>query len=147
VKINDLRVLLFKKFCIKKENIMNIVLWVLQGLLGLAFIFAGTMKTVMPLEKLGKQMTFVNSFSPTMVRFIGIAEVLGGVGLILPAATGILPWLTPVAASGLAIIMVGAAVYHARRHGEFPNVIVNLVLLLLAVGIIVGRFALVPSYS
>lgn len=122
---------------------MNIVLWILQILVGLAFIAAGILKATQPLDRLGQQMAWVKDTPPAMVRFIGVAELLGGVGLILPAATGILPWLTPVAALALAVVMVLAAGVHARRN-EFNRIAPSLVLLVLAVVIVVGRFAIVP---
>ena len=80
---------------------MNIVLWVVQGLLALAFLLAGFMKTFMPVETLKKNMAWVNSVPAAFVRFIGVSEILGAIGLILPAITGIGTWLTMAAAAGL----------------------------------------------
>jgi hypothetical protein len=74
---------------------------------------------------------------------IGILEVLGAVGLILPALTDILPILTPLVAVGLTLTMVGAAITHFRR-GEYPNITMNLVLMALALFIAYGRFVLLP---
>jgi len=82
----------------------NVLLWVIQGLLAALFLFAGGMKLVMPIEALTAQSTLPGAF----LRFIGVVEVLGALGLILPAATGIRPELTPLAAAGLVIIMIGA---------------------------------------
>jgi predicted PurR-regulated permease PerM len=76
-----------------------------------------------------------------MIRLISVAEILGALGLILPGVTGIAPILTPVAASGLAIIMIGAVITHARRK-ERRSAAMNLVLLILAVAVAIGRFAL-----
>jgi len=118
---------------------VNIVLWVLQVLLGAAFIGAGAMKLSQPIEKLATNMTWVSRYSPGTVRFVGATEVLGGLGLILPWATGIAPVLTPVAAVGLAVIMLLAVVDHARAK-EYPMIAVNVVLGALAVIIAVGRF-------
>ena len=70
-------------------------------------------------------------------------EILGAIGLILPAVTGILPWLTPVAATGLALTMVGAMITHGRR-GEYSGIGVNLVLSVLALFVVYGRFVIVP---
>jgi uncharacterized membrane protein YphA (DoxX/SURF4 family) len=122
---------------------MNIVLWVVQILLALVFAMAGIMKVSQPFEKLAQNMKWVKNVGLRGVRLIGILEILGAIGLILPAVTGILPWLTPVAAIGLALTMIGAMITHGRR-GEFPNMGFNLVLLLLAVFIIYGRFVAVP---
>lgn len=96
---------------------MNVFLWIVQALLAAAFVMAGVMKSTQPKEKLAPKLPWVRDFSPATVRFIGIAELLGGLGLILPAATGIAPILTPLAATGLAIIMVlaAAAATHPRR--------------------------------
>lgn len=84
-------------------------LWVVQGLLALLFLFAGVTKLVLPIEEMTKQMPLPGWF----LRFIGTAEVLGGLGLVLPGLTGIRPGLTPLAAAGLVIIMIGATVLTA----------------------------------
>ena len=122
---------------------MNIALWIVQILLALAFVMAGTMKATQPAEKLASRMKWVNALRPQIVQLIGILEVLGAIGLILPAVTGIWPWLTPVAAIGLVLTMIGAMILHTRR-GEFPNLSTNLVLLLLAAFVAVGRFVVGP---
>ena len=123
---------------------MNIVIWVVQVLAGLAFLMAGIIKTTQPIDNLAKQMTWVSVVPVWLVRFIGIAEFLGGLGLILPAATGILPWLTPVAAIALAVVMLLAAGFHASRRDEISRTVPSLVLLVLVVIIVVGRFAISP---
>ncbi len=117
---------------------MNIALWVVQGLLALAFLLAGAMKSFAPLENLKKNMAWVGQVPVGLVRFIGVAELLGGIGLILPAVTHILPWLTAAAAIGLVLVMISAAVYHAS-HKEWSSIGVNVVLLLLALFIVLGR--------
>jgi len=124
-------------------NIANIALWVVQILLALAFVMAGSLKATQPIEKLATNMGFVKDFAPWTVRVIGVLEILGAIGLILPAVTGIWPWLTPVAAIGLVLTMVGAMITHGRR-GEFPNMGTNVVLLLLALFVVYGRFVVVP---
>jgi uncharacterized membrane protein YphA (DoxX/SURF4 family) len=118
---------------------MNTALWIVQGLLAVAFLMAGLMKATQPKKKLAENMAWVNDFSASQVRAIGIVEILGAIGLILPAATGILPILTPVAAVGLVVTMLGAAATHVRR-GEIQMIVVNMVLLLLAVFVAYGRF-------
>ena len=81
-----------------------VLLWVLQGLLALLFVFAGVMKLVLPLDQLAGPVQLPGLF----LRFIGVAEVLGAVGLVLPVLLGIRPSLTPLAAAGLVVIMIGA---------------------------------------
>lgn len=122
---------------------MNTALLIAQILLGLMFGMAGVMKLTQPREKLVTMLGWVNDFSQPVVKLIGALEALAGVGLILPSLTGILPILTPLAASGLVIIMLGAAYTHLRR-GEQPMIIINLVLLAIALFIAYGRFVLVP---
>jgi uncharacterized membrane protein len=106
---------------------VNILLWVLQGVLAATFLLAGLMKLTQPKEKLAARVPWVEDFSQGTVRFIGIAEVAGAAGLILPAATGILPILTPIAATALAVVMVLAAVTHGR-HRELSAIAFNAVL-------------------
>jgi uncharacterized membrane protein YphA (DoxX/SURF4 family) len=85
---------------------MAYALWIVQGLLTLIFLFSGSMKLMLPLEALTKQMPLPGPF----VRFLGAAELLGAIGLILPGLLRIRPGLTPLAAVGLVIIMIGATV-------------------------------------
>ena len=118
---------------------MNIFLWVLAGVLAAVFLLAGARKATQPMAKLAEDMSFVNDASEAQVRAIGVVEILGALGLILPAATGVAVVLTPLAAAGLAITMVGAAVVHARRK-EFPNIAVNVVLGGLALLVAILRF-------
>lgn len=122
---------------------MNIVLWVVQILLALAFLLAGSMKASQPIEKLRKNMAWTARTSPGIVRLIGVLEILGALGLILPAVTHILPWLTPVAAIGLALTMIGAAILHIRLK-EFAVLGAPLILFLLALFIVYGRFMVSP---
>ncbi len=84
-------------------------------------------------------MAWVRDIPERLTRFIGVAEILGGVGLILPALTGILPWLTPLAAAGLAAIQVLAFLFHSSRQ-EWRNAAANVPLGALAVFVAVGRF-------
>jgi uncharacterized membrane protein YphA (DoxX/SURF4 family) len=118
---------------------MNIALWIVQALLALAFGMAGLMKITQPKDKLAAQMGWVEDFAPNAVKGIGVLELLGAIGLILPLLTGILPWLTPLAAVGLVLTMIGAIVTHLRR-GESQMAVVNLVLLALAAFVAYGRF-------
>ncbi|MER6007638.1 DoxX family protein [Nonomuraea sp. NPDC051941] len=119
---------------------MNVVLWIIAGLLALAFLGAGLMKLSQPKEKLATSgLAWTEDFSAGAVKGIGALEVLAGIGLILPAALGIVPVLTPLAAAGLVIVMIGAAVVHVRRK-EYQGIAINAVLLLLAAVVAWGRF-------
>ncbi len=125
---------------------MNIALWIVQILLAIAFLMAGFMKATQSKESLiekTEKMAWVEDFSPGTIKYIGILEILGAIGLVLPAVTGILPMLTPLAAAGLALTMVGAAVVHIRRK-EYSGLVGNLVLFLMAAFVAYGRFALIP---
>ncbi|HEV3476846.1 MAG TPA: DoxX family protein [Rubrobacteraceae bacterium] len=122
---------------------MKYVLWVLQVLLGLAFVAAGFPKLIQPYAELAQQLAWVSDVPEVLVRFTGLAEVLGGLGLILPAATRILPWLTPVAAAGLALDMLLATLFHLVR-GEVGGAVVPLLLGLLAALVAYGRWRMVP---
>ena len=122
---------------------MNIALWIVQILLALAFAMAGIMKVTQPIDRLETRMEWVKDVGPRGVPLIGSLEILGAIGLILPAVTGKLPWLTPVAAAGLALTMVGAMITHGRR-GEYSSIGANLVLLVLALFVVYGRVVIVP---
>jgi uncharacterized membrane protein YphA (DoxX/SURF4 family) len=111
--------------------------------LALAFLTAGFTKATQPLEQVTKRMTWASALPPLLVRFIGVVEFLAGIGLILPALTGILPWLTPLAAVGLVVVMLLAAIFHATRS-EYGAIGANGVLLSLAAFVAYGRFVLVP---
>ena len=85
---------------------MTYALWIVQALLALLFLFSGAMKFIMPIEEMTRDIQMPIAF----LRFIGAAEILGGVGLVLPSLLRIRPGLTPLAAAGLVIIMIGATV-------------------------------------
>jgi len=118
---------------------MNRALWIVQGLLAAIFLFGGVMKLVLPLDKLAGPVEFPGWF----LRFIGVAETLGGLGLILPGLLRIKPGLTPLAAAGLVIIMIGAVVVTLTTMSIGPALI-PLVVGLLAVFIDYGRWRLAP---
>lgn len=126
----------------KTSKALNISLWVAQGLLATAFGMAGFMKLITPTEELiAKGMGFVSEYGVGMVRFIGISEVMGALGLILPSVLRIKPILTSMAAIGIAIIMVLAAVYHFS-HNE--PIMPTIILLVLALFVAWGRLIKVP---
>jgi uncharacterized membrane protein YphA (DoxX/SURF4 family) len=118
---------------------VNIVLWVLQILLAVVFVGAGLAKLTQPREKLRTNMGWVDDVPPGVIKLTGAAEVLGAIGLVVPWLTGIAPVLTPLAAVGLIVVMIGAAITHVRR-GEWPMVAANLALLALNAVVAVGRF-------
>jgi uncharacterized membrane protein YphA (DoxX/SURF4 family) len=119
---------------------MNTVLWIVTALLALAFAGAGLMKLTQPKPKLVTSgQAWAEDFSDGAVRAIGALEVLGALGLVLPALLNTATVVVPLAAVGLALLMAGAAITHARR-GEYPNIAVNVVLGGLAVWIAVARF-------
>ena len=119
---------------------MNLVLWIIAGVLAAAFLAAGLMKITGKREQLLEKMPWVDDFSQGQVKGIGALEALGAIGLILPAATGIAPILTPLAAAGLALTMAGAVVVHLRRGDGFGAAVPSLVLGLLAAVVAWGRF-------
>jgi hypothetical protein len=126
---------------------MNVALWVVQGLLALVFLFAGGMKLATPIDQLiANGMTAVEYMPAALVRFIGLSEVAGGLGLILPAALRIQPKLTPLAAGALAFVMVLAVATHLWL-GEVQAIGAPLVLGLLAAFVAWGRSAKRPIAS
>jgi len=114
-------------------------LWIVQGLLALLFLFAGGMKLVLPLEKLTGPIELPGLF----LRFIGVCEVLGALGLILPGLLRIRPGLTPLAAAGLVIIMIGATALTVAAGAVAPALI-SLGVGLLAAFVAYGRWRLAP---
>ena len=121
----------------------NTIIWIVQILVGLAFLMAGMMKATQPKEKLAEKMEWVEDFSPNTIKAIGVLEVAGGLGVVFPWLLNILPILTPIAGVGLVLTMIGAMLTHLRLK-EYPKVIANIVLLALAAFVAYGRFVLVP---
>jgi uncharacterized membrane protein YphA (DoxX/SURF4 family) len=119
---------------------MNIALWVAAGMLAMAFLAAGSIKLSRPREKLKERMAWVEDFSDAQVRTIGGLEVLGAIGVVVPGILKVVPILVPLAATGLALTMIGAIVVHARRGEIKDSLVANLVLLVLAVFVAWGRF-------
>jgi uncharacterized membrane protein YphA (DoxX/SURF4 family) len=119
---------------------MNVVLWIIASVLAVVFLGSGLMKLVRPKEKLAESgMGWTEDVSGSTVKLVGGLEVLAGLGLILPAVSGIAPVLVPLAALGVGLIMIGAAIVHARR-GEARSIIANVVLFVLAAVVVWGRF-------
>jgi len=123
---------------------MNLALWIVAIVLAATFAGSGLMKLLVPKDKLvNSGQGWAQDYTPTNIRLIGIVELLGAAGLILPAVTHLAPILVPLAAIGLVLVMVGAAMVHARRK-EAMNIGVNAVLLALAVFVAWGRFGPYP---
>ena len=121
---------------------MNIALWIVQALLALLFLFAGGIKLVMPIEEMVKQMPL--PLPGMFLRFIGVVEALGGLGLILPQLLNIRPGLTPLAAAGLVIVMIGATGY-SLAAGDVVSGLLPLGVGLLSAFVAYGRWRLVPD--
>lgn len=117
---------------------MNVVLWIITGVLAAAFAAAGLMKLATPRAALADKMHWVNNATDGQVKLVGLVEVLGAIGLVLPAIVDIAPVLVPLAAIGLALTMVGAVVVHLRDGEGFaaamPAVVLGLLCLVVAWG-------------
>ena len=122
---------------------MTTLLWIVQAFLALAFLLAGLMKISQPKAKLAARMGWVEDFSQNQIRLIGLLEILGALGLVLPLLLQVLPVLTPLAALGLILTMIGAIWTHIRRH-ELARMMPSLVLGTLAIFVAYGYFALLP---
>ena len=119
---------------------MKILLWTLQILLALAFVAHGVMLLSPPVA-IAEQL---NASLPRWFQlFLGVAEVLAGIGLTLPGLTGIQPWLVPCAAAGIMFVMISATIYHAAR-GEFSSAAITLVLLIMATFVGYMRWRILP---
>lgn len=118
---------------------MNIILWIIQGILALLFLFAGVTKLILPIEEMTKQMQMPGLF----LRFLGVAEVLGALGLILPGLFRIKTWLTPLSALGLMIIVIGATVITVMMGGG-ATALFPLASAILCALIAYGRWRMAP---
>jgi hypothetical protein len=120
---------------------MNATLWIAAGLLALVALTGGLTKTVIPKEKLEQHegAAWTRRFSPGFVKTLGVLELLAAVGLVLPAVVDVAPVMVPVTAVCWAALMIGAMITHGRL-GQFKLVLVNVVYLVLAVSIAIGRF-------
>ncbi|MCS6965015.1 DoxX family protein [Thermoflexus sp.] len=121
---------------------MNVLLWILQVVLGVYFFITGIVHFIVP-PGLPAPMAWMYELPPALHYLSGTAEILAGLGLILPGLTRIQTRLTPLAALGLVLVMLGAAVWHFLRN-EFPSIFMNLILAGLAGFVAYGRWRLSP---
>lgn len=128
-----------------RRNWWNIALWAAQVLLAAVYIMSGGMKLTQPMAGLAAMgMGYATVLPEGFVRLVGTMEILGALGLILPAATRILPFLTPLAAAGLSLLQVSAIALHATRGETAMTLPVNLVLLALSLFVLWGRWSKAP---
>lgn len=120
---------------------MNVALWIVQVVLGLLFLFAGGVKLITPMEEMLKQMPV--PLPGWFIIFTGVAELLGGLGLVFPWLTGIRSGLTPLAAAGLVIVMIGATVFTLATV-DFASALIPAVVGLLAAFVAYGRWRSAP---
>lgn len=120
---------------------LNIILWILQIALAGLFAFGGYVKLAKTPEDLGKMWPWANDVPPPLTKFIGVAEIAGAVGIILPMLVGMLPWLTPLAAVGFLTIQIIAIGFHLQR-GEREILWLNLIILAVSAFVIWGRWDL-----
>lgn len=121
----------------------SVTLWGAQLLLAATFGLAGAMKLTQPILTLTPTMAWAADVPPALVRFVGTCEALAAVGLIVPVAAGVKPWLTPVAAAGLLAVMILAVPFHISR-GELALVPVNVILGAIAAFVAWGRSKKAP---
>lgn len=122
---------------------MNIALWIVAGVFGVAYVAGGIIKLTMAYEKYAAKLHWPEDFTPGNVRFMGAVEVLGGIGLVLPALVNVAPILVPIAASGMALYMAGAITERLRRS-EYKELLGDLLFLAAMIFIAWGRFAIEP---
>ena len=128
---------------VRPSKALHLGLWVVQGLLGAMFLAVGAMKATQPIAVLVDTLGWPAAVPAALVRVIGVAELLGALGLILPAATRVKPMLTPLAGVGLAMVLLLATIFHIS-HGELGALPIPLVLGGLAAFVAWGRAAKAP---
>ncbi len=119
---------------------MDTTLWLVQWLTALGFLFAGGMKLLRPKADLEGQMPWARHFSALQVKAIGLLELAGAAGLVLPGLTGALPWLTSLAAGGLTLLMAGAVATHVRIEDVPARAVPAAINLALCLMVAVGRW-------
>jgi uncharacterized membrane protein YphA (DoxX/SURF4 family) len=126
-----------------RSGAIHLTLWIVQVLLAAFFLLAGINHGLRPIEEAAQSSPWITDIPVWLARFIGFAELAGAIGIVLPAATRVMPWLTPLAAAGLALIMILAVPFHLMR-GEAEVVAINVVPALLAGFVAWGRWARAP---
>ncbi len=125
---------------------MNIALWIAQGLLAAMYLAVGSWKAFMPAKvRENTRMHWAHGQSDNYIRFVGSTEVLGGLELILPLVTGILPWLTVLAGIGLMLIQLLAIFTEHLPRKEYNVIPLNILLLTLSIFVVIGRWTLFSS--
>lgn len=122
----------------KRGTVVRVGLWVVQGLLALVFVGTGIWKVVTPVERLAAMIPWAGEVSVGFLYFTALADLAGGLGIILPSVTGIRPRLAAVAALGCVALQVAAVVFHFSR-GEAANTPFNFVLIILSLFVFSGR--------
>ena len=124
---------------------MNVVLWIAAIILALAMLAAGSMKRIRSRDQLvAAGMSYAEHFPPGLIKLIGLLEVLAAVGLVVPPLVGIAPVLTPLAATGVALLMIGAIITHLRLKDPVAQAAPAIVLAVLAIFVAWGRFGPYP---
>lgn len=122
---------------VREKEKMNVTLWIVQIILAAGFVYSGWMKTV-GIESSKKTWAWVNDVPKSLVVWIGIAELLGALGLVLPWALNMAPVLTPIAAIALAAVALSGMLFHIRRT-EYREIGVNIFFVVLALIVAIGR--------
>lgn len=115
-------------------EIMNLIIWGLQIGLAIIFLYFGTLKIVLPIDKIDKKVSWAHDYSHLKLQIFGVLEVLGSLGILIPWRLGVLPILTPMAAVGLSMVMAGAGMVHLKRD-EVNMLLLNIVIIFLLAGI------------
>jgi putative oxidoreductase len=127
----------------KNGKALNIALWIVQGLTAALMLMSAFMKIATPIPELSAKWKWTGELPQQVVRMLGIVDLLGGIGIILPAILKIKPGLTPLAAVGVVLLMISATVFHISR-GESSVIAFNIILMLFASFIAWGRYKKLP---
>jgi putative oxidoreductase len=127
----------------KNGKALNITLWIVQGLTAALMLMSAFMKIATPIPELSAKWKWTGELPQQVVRMLGIVDLLGGIGIILPAILKIKPGLTPLAAVGVVLLMISATVFHISR-GESSVIAFNIILMLFASFIAWGRYKKLP---
>jgi hypothetical protein len=122
--------------------VLNVILWIVQLALAAMFLFAGYIKLVRPIPELVKMFPWPGEVPVWFTRFTGVVDLAGALGIVLPGLTGVMPWLTPLAALGLVLLQLAAIVFHGVRGETKDTVAMNVVLLVASAFVLWGRWDL-----